>query len=366
MSRGGAVGARGPAKLNSVQAARGVAALLVILFHCSMAIFSHPQYWPTDPLHHAFASGHLGVELFFAISGFIILTAHRRDLSQPARLLGYVRKRFLRIYPLYWLVLAAILPVYVVVPSFGGGGALRPLTVLSSILLVHIGSMATILAVSWTLFMEVLFYAAFASLVVDRRFGIAVLGVWWALALARLAIGPVGPLGTYPFQAHVLLFGFGMLVAMLYWGERIACPAALAVIGTVLFVADGLVDTYHPLLAQPGVTLLAGLGAALALAGVTELERRGRLRVPRPLLFLGDASYSIYLVHFLVLSLVAKVLLHRALRIMPPAAAELGLVLIAVAAGGACPVVGARPLRVFFSRGRTKVAPMLVNGPITD
>ena len=46
--------------------------------------------------------------------------------------------------------------------------------------------------------------------------------------------------------------------------------------------------------------------------------------MPRPLLFLGDASYSIYLVHFLVLSLVAKVLLHRALHIMPPVAAELG------------------------------------------
>ena len=352
-----------PRKLLSIQAARGVAALLVIVFHCSKSIFSHPLYWPTDPLHHLFAWGHLGVELFFVISGFIILQAHWRDIGQRARLGSYATKRFLRIYPIYWIVLVGLIPVYVIAPDFGDGNELEPLTLLSSFSLVHLGTASVLLVVSWTLFYEIVFYVAFASLILDRRVGVLVLGAWWSAAVLRLAFGgaspAAGPLPLYPVSPFALLFAFGMAAAWLFRRSALRSPGLLASVGATLFVANGLIDVYHPIVREAFVSVLAGLFAAVALGGFAELERRGRIRVPAALALVGDASYSIYLVHFPVLSLAAKVALHPMLRVLPPLAVELSFVLIAIGVGLVFHLLIERPVIGLVSRGRTKVAPAL-------
>ncbi len=355
-----------PPRLDSIQAARGIAALLVIAFHCSMAIFSHRDYWPRDPMHHLFAWGHQGVELFFVISGFIILQAHWRYVGRASQLATYAKKRFLRIYPVYWVILAGLIPIYLVEPRFGSPDELAPLTLLSSLSLVHLGTASVVLAVSWTLFFEVLFYAVFAVLILDARAGAVVFACWSALGIAGIALGHPGVLGLYPFAPFSLLFGFGMVAAVLYRRHAIAAPAALAGIGTALFVLNGLLETYRPTFPPGVVTLLAGLFAAIGLSGFAELERRGRIRVARPVQVLGDASYSLYLVHLPVLSLAAKTLLRPMLRVIPPLAAELVMIGIAVAVGIAFHVAIERPMLAFFSRGRTKVAPALLDGPVAS
>ena len=195
----------GTATLESLQGARGIAAVLVVLYHCSTAIFGLAKYAPGDPFHRAFASGRFGVELFFVISGFIIFSTHRHDVSRPRRLGSFLRKRFLRIYPVYWVVLAALLPAYAAMPRLGDGSALRPLTILSSLTLVHVGTPSMVLGVSWTLCFEILFYALFATLILDRRLGIAVLAVWWGLAVLR-AVSGSALLAAYPFSDYTLLF----------------------------------------------------------------------------------------------------------------------------------------------------------------
>ena len=359
-----------PPKLLSIQAARGVAALLVIVFHCSKAIFSHPEYWPRDPMHRLFGWGHLGVELFFVISGFIILQAHWRDIGQPARLGSYAKKRFLRVYPVYWIVLLGLVPVYAIAPAFGSGRELEPLTLLSSFSLVHLGTTSVVLAVSWTLFYEIVFYVGFGFLILDRRAGVLVLGTLWSLTALRLACGGASALGgllaLYPLAPFTLLFGFGMVAAWRYRRTAIASPGLLAWVGTVLFVGNGLCEVYLRIVPEPIVSVMAGLFAAIALGGFAELERRGRIRVPAALALVGDASYSIYLVHFPVLSLAAKVVLHPMLRVIPPLGAEIVLILLAIGAGLLFHLVIERPVIVFVSRGRTKVAPALMDGPVAS
>ena len=356
-----------PSKLLTIQAARGVAALLVIVFHCSKAIFSHREYWPRDPLHHLFAWGHLGVELFFVISGFIILQAHWRDIGQATRLGSYVRKRFLRIYPIYWIVLLGLIPVYAVVPAFGTGHELDTLTLLSSFSLVHLTTASVVLVVSWTLFFEILFYVGFAFLIIDQRAGLLVLGAWWSLTAIRLLSGGPsavhGLLDLYAFDPFTLLFGFGMAAALFYRRDSIGAPGSLAFVGAALFVINGLLEVYGKVFPEAAVSVLAGLFAAVALGGFAALERRGRIRVPAPLALVGDASYSIYLVHFPVLSLAAKVVLHPMLRVVPPIGAEFVLILLAIGAGLAFHLAVERRVLALLSRGGTKVAPALLDGP---
>ena len=91
------------AKLCNLHALRGVACLLVFLFHVT-AMESKMGAFPGSPFLVPFRYvGHSGVELFFIISGFILTWAHFQDLGDRSALGRYAFKRFWRIYPPYWV-----------------------------------------------------------------------------------------------------------------------------------------------------------------------------------------------------------------------------------------------------------------------
>src|SRR5690349_9010218 len=100
-------------KLNSLQICRGLAALLVLLFH---ATFMSQTYLDYRPLDGVFRFGYSGVDFFFVLSGFIIFWAHHGELGHPTALRPYVRRRFVRIYPLYWIVAILLTPIYFGLP----------------------------------------------------------------------------------------------------------------------------------------------------------------------------------------------------------------------------------------------------------
>lgn len=68
----------------------------------------------------------------------------------------YAQKCLLRIYPLYWLVNAAVIPIYFLVPAFGNGYETKPLEIITSLLLLPY-SQVPILGVAWSLIYVVFF-----------------------------------------------------------------------------------------------------------------------------------------------------------------------------------------------------------------
>ena len=84
-------------KLEIIQASRGIAALLVVLFHVTEL---SQQKLNQNFLSGLFAFGGSGVDFFFVLSGFIILFAHRADIGQKKKLKNFVIKRAIRVYPL--------------------------------------------------------------------------------------------------------------------------------------------------------------------------------------------------------------------------------------------------------------------------
>jgi exopolysaccharide production protein ExoZ len=139
-------------KYRSLQAGRAVAALQVVLHHVSSFADGEPKLWAHPQIGRWLAGPSLGVAFFFVLSGVVILTAHWNDVGKPSAIFSYVRKRFIRIYPIYWVVLAMVL-----------AGQLRhldtdfpfhhdPCVILSSVLLVHVYSTETNMVVAWTLF----------------------------------------------------------------------------------------------------------------------------------------------------------------------------------------------------------------------
>jgi peptidoglycan/LPS O-acetylase OafA/YrhL len=293
-------------KLVNVQAARGIASLLVVFFHTDIFYFGNQSYWNNPFLNHFFSFGHSGVYFFFVLSGFIIYTAHRRDIGRPAGLLAFAQKRFVRIYPFYWLCLFAALALLFAMPGFGLAKNRDPINILGSIFLAGINPLNATIFVSWTLFYEMLFYLMFAILILSARAGWTVLVAWWlCCAVAGFLFSAEPP---YPLNTINLLFAMGIVTAMILRKVEKLPGLFLTLAGAGLFVATGADEVYFHNLGWIQSSLAYGLGSAMALAGLVELERKGGFRAPGIMVLAGEASYAIYLTHMLALAFAAKIL----------------------------------------------------------
>jgi peptidoglycan/LPS O-acetylase OafA/YrhL len=293
--------------IRSLQACRAAAALLVVLLHTSRGIFALPKYFDCKPLGEVFYFGTAGVDFFFVLSGFLIAHVHGGDVGRPGRLRAYLWKRLTRVYPAYWAALLPLIPVFFLAPHLGMGPEREPSVILSSLLLLPRLDTAFVLGVAWSLPYELFFYALFAALIASRRWGAVVCGAW----LALVAVAVVDPFvaGPWAFVASLYHLHFlgGVLLALALKRGTVPAPRLVAVAGAAVFLAAGMFDVYVRPLGAHGRVVGYTTGSVLILAGLIEAERSGRLRVPGPLVFLGDASYSIYLVHFPALSVMAKV-----------------------------------------------------------
>ena len=280
--------------LQLVQLYRAAAILLVLLFHAGLVVRGR---YGTTPLADLWEIGFSGVHLFFVLSGFIILSAHREDINRPAQLPRYLARRLARIYPLYWMVFFV----------FGGwrlfSGQLPGLDFFTNALIFH-SKVKQVVQVSWTLAHEMVFYLIFALLIVSRRLGILVMSLW---LLATFIQGP-RPAAVMLNPINIE-FGFGLFAAWLCGRlqplsdrHRNRLGSAALALGILGFLAtsvwvrkepDALLYWYrHPIPVygyglSSALLLLASISPRLeALAGRNE-----------GLVAIGNASYAIYLVH---------------------------------------------------------------------
>lgn len=295
-------------QLSGVHAARGLAACLVVLHHAAdtLALQKYGGYSIWGGFFVPF--GRAGVDFFFVLSGFIMFWIHRTDIGQPESLGRFAWKRAARIYPLYWLVLAALVAIYAARPELGQGHERDPVAILNGVLLFP-GDHPPVVGVAWTLSHELLFYALFATLLVNRSLGVFVLGTWLLALLIARFFPPMQYPGSFLLNVKNIEFFLGIAVAIA--ARRVVDrPAALWAaffVGALMFVGAGILELRTHEFRHSAWTLLYGVGAALMLFALVALERARALAVKGPLItLLGDASYAIYLVHFTVLVAVIK------------------------------------------------------------
>lgn len=294
----------------TLQAGRAVAALMVVVFHAH-AFFLVNRLYPGQTVSPLFDMGYSGVEFFFVLSGFIMFLVHRSDMGRPDRAPNFLMKRVTRILPFYWIVLVGLVAVLSLVPGAGPEGARDPLAIVRSIFLIRTDQ-EFIIRAAWTLSHEMLFYAVFCLMIVSRRIGTAIFAFWIVGCFVTSFFYPQAPYPLwYVFAAFNILFLFGMASARSYSSLSARSGTMLAVFGTAMFLGVGVLDVYGAwFLGEAVRTLAYGVGAALAIAGLAAAEAGGRLRAPSWFVFLGDASYSIYLVHGPVLAVVTMISLR--------------------------------------------------------
>jgi len=296
--------------LPGIQALRGLAALLVVVTHTySMEL----KYSPDQLLGKWSYYGGTGVDLFFVISGFIMVHVTRNTARGPAGAGHFLLRRISRIYPLYWLVSAALLAVYLYRPEFVFSGIDRNPNLIKSFLLWP-DFRPPLLAIGWTLTFELMFYLffAFALLLPKKRLGVFL--TVWSIGIvvtqipdlrSYLAPGPVVGLLT---SAMSLEFIAGAALAL--WLQKLTVSRAqsltLITLGALTGILGAAVLSYYEewiLDSFPLRAAIFGGPAAMMVFGLAANDLAER-PVSKSLQALGDWSYAIYLTHILTLSVI--------------------------------------------------------------
>jgi peptidoglycan/LPS O-acetylase OafA/YrhL len=305
--------ARKPAgKLNSIQILRAIAALLVVWHHSIRAYsVNTPHFMAGLPPSHFAAAWFrdglaAGVDIFFAISGFIMVYGAGRFASGQQPAIEFLRRRVERIYPPYWAA-TAILIAFIFLKTRGRSPDLGSWRIFDSALLFPQfdaqGTLQPILGVGWTLSYEMYFYILFfiALALAKGRYLIllaAMLVGFWAVA--AVASSPTA-VGVFLANTVVLEFLFGCAIGMLFLRGKLpkslpwlAPVAVVAIFAASYFQSTGAVsDFWRP--------IVWGIPAALLVCAAVTIRFEPRTWAGRTAVFLGDASYSIYLTHVIVI-----------------------------------------------------------------
>lgn len=270
-----------------VHGLRGIAALLVVLFH---AVGHIDRNLGAPFLQNYFRFGDAGVQFFFVLSGFIIYYASASHLGQPKMLGTYLLKRGIRVYVPYWLVIIPLFFLYTLFP-YAGYARHRDFSYFLSSLSLLPNSQGQYLVVAWTLTYEVVFYGIFSLVILQRRLLWGVVGGLFVLGTIRL----FGPRNDFWFNPNWCLFALGIIAG---WIARRGYPKEwkswlMGVGGALLLVAVFLhvgVDQRRMVPAHDWSVFRYGLGSALLLLGAYYSSLKFGEN-------LGDGSYSIYLTH---------------------------------------------------------------------
>ena len=318
----------GTGKLIGIEAGRGVAATLVVLYHAARHL---NKVYIVPALMSVFQFGHAGVDLFFVISGFIILFVHYDDIGRPKSLSRYLQRRLSRIMPTYWVALAVT-----IVLSLGGGHAFPPLTDVAWSASLLPSDSEPLLGIAWTLQYEIVFYAIFCSLILNRALGLTLMSFWLCWIILSKFYGRMGDgVPTSLYGIYNLEFFFGMVVA--YWvrNHTVLFPRSILLMGVVLFVGAAVAENTNLIDGYAEVSrLIYGPVAALIVLGVAAAGRKGLIAVPTWLQTLGTASYSIYLFQFVFIGLLWRLWLVAGLDGKLPGIACFPVLAVAGVAGG--------------------------------
>ena len=307
-------------KLAWIQGLRGIAVLLVVLTHARYFLSDTPA-WPLAET--LLRPGAFGVDLFFVISGFIMVHTTRRSDGSARYALDFMIKRFARIWPLYALAtLAWLLVNHQSFAFLHNPTTVR--TLVLSLLFQPVDLAAPLffgaaLPLGWTLNFEMYFYLVFAAALLLGRWRALFLLAWVMLTVLALPAFKreltLDVMSNFAFSFAylnlmtnpiVLEFFAGALIGWCFnqgW-FRLRSPSVcrhilmLTVVIAVWAAWSGITRFHGP--------LDWGWVAALLVLGMALTSKTLVITPPPVLVWLGAISYSLYLTHTTVQILVTR------------------------------------------------------------
>jgi exopolysaccharide production protein ExoZ len=277
-----------PRKLTNIQSLRAFAAISVIFFH--LVENAHKHGMETVVLTPLGWWGNSGVDIFFVISGFVMIESQRRKASNA---ITFLIRRIVRIVPLYWLLTLFYWTLATFAPSLFPNLELGIPWLLTSLGFISgvFSFSAPILGQGWTLEFEMLFYLVFASTLFLRNFVKSGIFTIFIIIFIVLFFGG---------NTIILEFGFGVLVGLIH--NKYSLPVRLSHI----FVWIGIVGFFPTLIFGSGSfdrAFVYGIPAFFLILGLINVSQtRNKLFI-----MLGDSSYSAYLFQFFAIPFLFKI-----------------------------------------------------------
>ncbi|WP_431296062.1 acyltransferase family protein [Rahnella sp. PAMC 25559] len=301
----------------SIGYARGLAAIFVVLFH--FRDYINGVYAQQNIGEILFGPGVSGVDIFFVISGFIIVHSTRK--IETHAISKFMLRRFFRIYPLLFLAVIAF--------TFVTPDVFTTTQIIKSVLPLHLNYNSdapyfgyNVYVPAWTITFEIFFYSLFVvsmSLSHKYRAFIASVTILFLFSFLQFYFN-----GAINFDAHarvnvnssnslfafiqlgaspmMLEFVFGMILALLYGAIKSGDSEKLRLTSKFYsWFCTGIFLTFWMSWWRFGHgPLNFGLWAAIALPAMLFYEKYNVLKERKILLFLGDISYSLYMTHIVV------------------------------------------------------------------
>jgi peptidoglycan/LPS O-acetylase OafA/YrhL len=297
-------------KLNLLQVYRGIAAVLVVMVHLNIMSVKRLNQVAFLNLFYA---GWSGVDYFFVLSGFIMVYVHRSAIGKKDQLKSFLVKRAVRIYPIYWIITLTVWCLFLVFPDFSNNQDLSWGNVIASLLLIPQKD-KFILEVGWTLIYEINFYLLFSLAIwLKPKHSVPLLSTWLLVTILHYR-----KIVTFPDELSLLETVFGEMNLELVFG----CLAAYIVIkynnkiGKYRWILFGIANLgYVTILGMLAAWGNIGIGriptfgvlAALLIMAAASIDLKDSPKIPDVLIFLGEASYSIFLIHMPVILVITKI-----------------------------------------------------------
>jgi len=293
-------------KFDGIQSLRFVAALLVVVTHSTFYAGER-----LDGSIETWSFGTVGVDIFFVISGFVMVISTGGLAGTKDGWKYFGMRRLVRIVPMYWIATTIKLLTLIALPSAVLHAQLDPgKTVLSYLFLPSRnfeGRVEPLLGVGWTLTFEMFFYFVFTIALLLR-----VKPIWFcAIVLSLCALGNIvrpdewAPALVY-LNPILLYFLAGMIVGQwIHDGSirrLVAWMSYVLALWLVIPLADGEFS------ADDISLLIRHISVVALIIVVVASDSWISGRVPRPIIYMGDASYSLYLFHPLMAPIVPVVL----------------------------------------------------------
>jgi exopolysaccharide production protein ExoZ len=298
----------------SVQALRGVWALVVVTFHAVIMLRDRLGF------DVGMFGGAGGVDLFFVISGFTMILTTQKLWGQQYVSWSYLRRRLIRIVPLYWIVTTVKLCILVA----GGNAIFTSWHSIASYLFIparnSLYEIFPVMTPGWTLYFEMFFYSLIALCLYLRKAPLVPVTILFGgLAIVGFVLRPFELAILRVIDPQLLEFVFGMWIGK--WviaGKKLSRPVA----GFVLLSCIGMIAVTNTLplfITDQYRFIIWGIPSAFLLYAALSLDSLPLWKA-RPLQVIGGASFAIYLTHDFAISIVRVFLqqlhVHGALAIV--------------------------------------------------
>jgi len=277
-----------------------------------MVLLTHSTFYASERLDRHFGvwgKGASGVDIFFVLSGFVMIYSSQRLFGTPNGWKIFAERRVVRIIPIYWIATTIKLIALLATTGYVLHAQFRVANTIESYLFLPAynseGTITPVLGVGWTLNFEMFFYLLFTLALLLRVNVFKFVGGVLALcALGAFFRQPDWPAVSFYLDTRVLAFFYGMLIASVcLTGKHVPRFGAIPL---MILGFAGLLGTWPRLNLLHG--LQYGIAAGLIVYSMASLEDL-LTQIPRFVLYGADASYAIYLFHPFIAPAVPSVLM---------------------------------------------------------